>query len=254
MLKYLEDNKNNNESTNEDDDFIRQFEKPQIFVDQLIRLRAKGKITDEQLLAEVNSLTIGGQDSSAFTVTMTILMLAIHPKVDQRVIDELNEVLGDQPIDADITVEQANKLAYLEQVMQETLRMFTPAPFIMRHCSKDLKMANFTIPENTEVLISLMTLHRRKDIWGDDADEYNPDHFSKEACSKRHPYAYMAFSKGSRNCIGQRFALMSVKIILARLFRKYRFSTHMSMEDIRFKFRITLKPSNGIFVGVEERT
>lgn len=104
-----------------------------------------------------------------------------------------------------------------------------------------------------EVMISILTAQRRKDIWGIDADEFKPERFSKDSPSNRNPYAFMAFSGGSRNCLGQRFAYISIKIILAKLFRKYRFSTHLKMEDIKFQLEITCKPINGILVDVEER-
>lgn len=83
---------------------------------------------------------------------------------------------------------------------------------LLRHCTEDTKLDNFVIPAGTEVAISAITVHRRKDIWGEDADEFNPDHFSREAVSKINPYTFMAFSNGTRNCI-------SIKIMLAKLFR-----------------------------------
>lgn len=167
--------------------------------------------------------------------------------------DELNAVLGDQPVEADLTMDQINQLIYLEQVIKETLRVHPVAPVLLRHCTKDTELKNFTIPAGSEVVISAITAHRRKDIWGEDADKFNPDHFSREQMSKRSPYAFMAFSNGTRYCLGQRFAIISIKVILAKLFRKYRFSTHFEMDEIKFRFEVTCKPTNGIMVEVEER-
>ncbi|XP_055317506.1 cytochrome P450 4c21-like [Sitodiplosis mosellana] len=252
-MSQLKDD-NNNAATVEGDDDERKYEKPQIFIDRLLKLYSKGIVTDQEIRDQVNLIIFGGHDTSAFATAVAILMLAIHSKVTQRVMDELNEVLGDQPVDADLTMEQVNQLVYLEQVIKETLRLHPVAPILLRHCTEDTKLANCVVPAGTEAVISTMTVHRRKDIWGNDADEFNPDHFSREAMSKRSPYAFMAFSNGTRYCMGQKFAFISIKIILAKLFRKYRISTRLEMDDIKFRLEITCKPINGIMVEIEERT
>lgn len=237
----------------DEDDEDYKYEKPQIFVDRLVKLYYKGIISERQIRDHINLIIFGGHDTSGYTLAMTILMLAMHPDVDKRVLDELNEVLGDYPIDTDLTMEQINKLVYLEQVIKETLRMHPVGPVLMRYCSEDTPIRDTIIPAGTEVVLSVMTLHRRKDIWGEDANEFNPDHFSKEQMATRNPYAYMAFSHGNRNCIGQRFAYNSIKVSLAKLLRKYRFSTQIKMDEIKFSLEVTAKPANGIFVQVEER-
>lgn len=244
---------NNNDSVLEDENQALQYETPQIFIERLIKLRNRGIITDQEIRDQVHLIIFAGQDTSSFTIAMSILLLAMHPTIEQRVMDELNEVLDDQPIDADLTMEQINRLTYLEQVIKESLRVFPVAPLLLRHCTKDTVLANFVIPAGTEVVISVFTGHRRKDVWGEDADEFNPDHFSKEASSKRSPFAFMGFSNGPRNCLGIRFAFISIKTILAKLLRKYRFATNLKMADIKFRMEVTNKPINGIVVKVEER-
>lgn len=245
------------ESTNDfplakDTDDDQNYEKPQILIDRLLKLYSKGIVADQEVRDLVNLIIFGGHDTSAFTIAMTIFLLATHPDVVSRVMDELNEVLGDQPIDADLTMDQVNQLTYLEQVIKETLRLHPVAPILPRRCTEDTKLTNFVLPAGAEVVISVMTLHRRKDIWGDDANLFNPDHFSKEAMSNRSPYTFMAFSNGSRYCMGQRFAFISIKIILAKLLRRYRISTHLGIDDINFRFEAIVKPTN-IVVEIEKR-
>lgn len=237
----------------EDEDEETQFETPQIFIERLIKMRNKGLINDQAIRDQVHLIIFAGQETSSYTIAMTIFMLANHPEVEQRVMDELNAVLGDLPPDANLTMDHITQLTYMEQVIKEVLRMFPVAPFLMRHCTEDTKLPNFVIPANTEVIISSITAHRRKDIWGENADEFNPDNFDREANSKRNPFAFMAFSNGPRNCIGQRFAFISIKTILAKILRNYRFRTHVRMEDLKFRIEITSKPSNGIIVEVEKR-
>lgn len=212
---------NNNPPTNDDSEEDLPIEKPENFIDHLMKLHYQGAITDQELRDHVNMIIFGGHDTSAFTIALTILMIAMHPVVEQRIMDELNEVL-------DLTAEQINQLTYMEQVLTEV------------------------IPANTDVIISGISAHRRKDIWGDDADTFNPDHFDKNTICSRNQYAFMAFSNGTRNCLGQRFAFISIKIVLAKLFRKYRFFTDWTMEDIKFRLEVTCKPVNGIILKAKE--
>lgn len=248
-MEEFVDNNNNSDMDDGDDD--KQFETPQIFIERLIKLRNRGIITDQEIRDQVHLIIFAGQDTSSYTIAMTLLMLAMHPNIEQRVMDEINSVFRDTPVDCDLRMDHINKLIYLEQVIKETLRVYPVAPLLLRHCTEDTVLSNFIIPKDTEVIISCFTGHRRKDIWGKDADEFNPDHFSKEV--KRNPFAFMAFSNGPRNCLGRRFAFISIKAILAKLLRKYRFSTHLGREDLKFQMEITSKPIGGIPLEIEER-
>ncbi|XP_031638168.1 cytochrome P450 4c21-like [Contarinia nasturtii] len=251
--KMKEFYENNNVDAIDDDENNQKIERPQIFINRLMKLHSKGLVTDQEIRDQVDLIIFGGHDTSAFTAAVTILMLAMHSKVEQRVMDELNDVLGDHPADDDLTMDQINQMTYLEQVIRETLRLYPVAPVLLRHCTEDTEVENYVVPAGSEVIISAITAHRRKDIWGPDADEFNPDHFSKEEMAKRSPYAFMAFSNGTRYCLGQRFAFISIKVVLAKLIRKYRITTHLGMDDIKFRFEVTCKPINGIMVEVEER-
>lgn len=193
------DDSNNNDSL-DDDDEERQFETPQIFIERLIRLRNRGIISDQEIRDQVHLIIFAGQDTSSYTISMSLLLLAMHPKIESRVMEELDAVF---PVDCDLTMDHVNKLVYLEQVIKETLRLYPVAPLLLRHCTDDTHLRHFTIPKDTEVVILVSSAHRRNDIWGEDADEFNPDHFDKEVSSKRNPFAFMAFSNGPRNCLGQ---------------------------------------------------
>lgn len=201
----MEFNQINDEHPDENDEF--HFESPKIFIERLIKLRHKKMVTDKDIRDQVNFILFAGQDTSSFTIAMTVLMIAMHPKVEQCVVDELNDVFGNETADIEITMEHVNKLIYLEQVIKETLRLHPVAPMISRRCTEDTPLGNFTIPRDTEIVIPAISAHRRKDIWGENADEFNPEHFSKEANSKRNPFSYIAFSNGARDCLGMRESL-----------------------------------------------
>lgn len=170
-----------------DDDVDKQYEKPQIFIDRLISLYSKGLVTEAEIYDQTNLLVFGGNDTSSFTSSNAIVLLAMHPEYEARVMNEINEVFGDLPVDCEITTEHLNQLVYLEQVIKETVRILPSGPYLLRNCTDETKLGNATIPIDTQVILSVYSLHRRKDVWGPDALEFNPDHFSPEAASKRHP-------------------------------------------------------------------
>lgn len=154
-------------------------------------------------------------------------------------IEEINEVYAD---DSEITFESLNKLQYMDRVIKETLRVAPVGPVIFREAMEDFEIEQgLVIPKGTIFVLNIYALHRRRDIYGEKADMFNPDHFLPENVAKRHPCSYIPFSTGRRNCIGHRYAIISMKIILLKLLQSYKFSSELIYDDLRFKPVLTLK-------------
>jgi cytochrome P450 len=128
------------------------------------------------------------------------LLLAEHPDIQDRVVAEINEHYPS--FDEPLTTEILNCLTYMEMVIKETLRLVPIGPLIAREVKNDLQLENCTLKPGMLMMINIYSLHRRKDIWGDDADKFNPDRFLQENVRKRHPYSFIPFSAGARNCVG----------------------------------------------------
>jgi cytochrome P450 len=90
-------------------------------------------------------------------------------------------------------------------------------------------------------------------LWGDDAEEFKPERFEKENFQKIHPYAYLPFSKGPRNCIGYKYAENNLKVILSHFIRRFVISTHTKISEVEFEFVGTAKISNGCNISLSER-
>lgn len=229
------------------------YDTPQIFINKLFRLYGRKGIDDRGIRDQVNLMIFAGNDTSALTTAHAILMLAMHPDIQRRAAQEVDMVCGDLPIDAPITYNHVTKLVYIEQILLEVMRLYPVAPYIFRLCQADTKISKCTLPRGTTVVISVYTMHRDPEIWGPRPNDFNPDHFHPDAIRKRNPNAFASFSLGPRNCIGMQYAKISMKILLARMLRQFKFTTHLKISDVRPKIEITLKLASGDLVQVERR-
>jgi cytochrome P450 len=191
------------------------------------------------------------KQSTATATAHTILLLAQHQNVQNKLVEEINEVYA---LDDEITFESLGKLQYMERVIKESLRIAPVGPVIFRDAMEDFEIEKgLIIPKGTTFVVNIFALHRRKDIWGENADKFDPDNFLPENVAKRHPCSFIPFSTGRRNCIGHRYAMISMKIILLKLLRNFKFSTDIKYEDIRFKAVLTLKLCGDHLVSITNR-
>uniref|UniRef100_A0A1S4JEV0 Uncharacterized protein n=1 Tax=Culex quinquefasciatus TaxID=7176 RepID=A0A1S4JEV0_CULQU len=213
-----------------------------IFLDQVLTIR-KGEentgFTDREILDHLLTIMGAGQDTSAYAVAYTLLLLAMNPNIQNKVVEEIDSVFSSNSVE--VTVDTLQQLKYTEQVIKESLRLLPVAPILGRETSKEIELDGVRIPPNQMIMYNLYALHRRPDVWGPDPERFDPDRFGPEAVTNRHPYAYLPFSGGLRNCIGWRYALNSMRIILLRILQNYELKTDLRQSEMRFKFEITMK-------------
>ncbi|KAG8226594.1 hypothetical protein J437_LFUL007286 [Ladona fulva] len=158
--------------------------------------------------------------------------------------------------DADDSQESASKmfgdLPLLERCIKETQRLYPSVPFISRVLTEDFQMEKYLIPAGSMVNVVISGIHRNPYIFPD-PDKFDPDRFLPEANQDRHPYAYVPFSAGPRNCIGQRFAMLELKCVLSTLIHRYKLIAVDKPEEVLFMHDIVLRPCNGIRIKLEKR-
>jgi cytokinin trans-hydroxylase len=140
-----------------------------------------------------------------------------------------------------------NFLAFLQlnMVINESLRLYPPATLLPRMAFEDIKLGDLHVPKGLQIWIPVLALHHSEEIWGKDANEFNPDRFaSKSFAPGRH---FIPFAAGPRNCIGQSFAMMEAKIILAMLISQFSFNISDSYRHAPVVV-LTIKPKYGVQV------
>ncbi|XP_003744153.1 cytochrome P450 4c3 [Galendromus occidentalis] len=231
----------NDKST--DNDIGRKTRKP--FLNLLLERHIKeGDLSLEDIQEEVDTFMFEGHDTTAMGISWTLFLLAQNPEAQRRVYEELEEIFrGDQKRHA--TNEDLARMKYLECCIKESQRLYPSVPFIGRKFTTDTEFKKKTIPAGTQALLVIFTLHRDEKTFPD-PERFDPDRFLPENCEGRHPYAYVPFSAGPRNCIGQKFAMMEEKVVLSWVFRKVALETNLRREDLRVAGELVTRSLNGL--------
>ncbi|XP_039437021.1 probable cytochrome P450 4d14 [Culex pipiens pallens] len=227
-------------NTKEDSDV--GLKSKQALLDILLQANIDGKpLTNEEVREEVDTFMFAGHDTTASAITFILFSLAKHPDIQQKVYEEVRSVFGDSK-DTPTTLTNLNDLKYLELVIKESLRMFPPVPFISRNTSKQVSLAGLTIPPNTNISIGIYNMHHNPNYFPD-PERFVPERFEAErGAEKLNPYAYVPFSAGGRNCIGQKFAMYELKATISKVVRWCRVELDRPDYRVQLKAEMILKP------------
>ncbi|KAM6440600.1 cytochrome P450 4V2 [Liasis olivaceus] len=247
-IKQQEQHQNGAPSTNEQ----RRSKVRKAFLDMLLSARdeAGKKFSYLDIREEVDTFMFEGHDTTATALNWAIYLLACHPEIQRKVHSELDEVFGNS--DRHMTMDDLKKLRYLECVIKEVLRLFPSVPLIGRILNEECYIRGFKIPKGTGVIIVTYALHRDPDIFPE-PEEFRPERFFPENSSGRNPYSYVPFSAGPRNCIGQRFALIEEKAVLATILRHFWIETKQKHQELGIASELILRPTRGIWIQLKKR-
>ncbi|XP_035683437.1 cytochrome P450 4F4-like [Branchiostoma floridae] len=223
------------------------------FIDILLTARDEdGRgLTDQEIREQVDTFLFAGHDTTSSTLCWTLYSLAQHPQHQEKVQQEVEELLSGRDDDT-IKWEDLNKLTYLTMCVKESLRLHGTVPLISRTTTEDTVIDGIPIPKDTYVGINIYALNHNPDVWGPDHMEFDPNRFQPDRIKEMDSHAFMPFSAGPRNCIGQAFALNEEKVLLARLLNKFTFEldpTHPVVKD----FSTVLKTKDGMWMKVKTR-
>ncbi|XP_063772979.1 cytochrome P450 3A9-like [Pseudophryne corroboree] len=174
-------------------------------------------LTDTEIMAQAIIFILAGFETTSVTLTYLFYNLATHPDVQQRLQEEVDSFLPDK---ANPTYEILKKMEYLDMVIQETLRMYPPAGRLERVSKQTVEISGVTIPKGVVCMIPAYVLHHDSEYWPD-PQEFHPERFSKENRENHAPYTFLPFGDGPRNCIGMRFAMLSMKVVISALLQHF---------------------------------
>ncbi len=207
----------------------------------LLGLLINDPAMDDNLIRDqLLTMLIAGHDTSTALLSWTLYLLGKHPDIMRQVQTEVRTILGDQPP----TFDHLRSLPLLDQIIDESLRLYPPIHLGSRRAAQDLEFNGYHIPVGTRVMYSIYVTQRMPEYW-DAPNEFRPQRFAPDA-PKPAPYTYLPFGGGPRNCIGAAYAQVEAKVILARILQKRTLT--LSPRRVHAYMGATLEPRPGVWM------
>ena len=177
-------------------------------------------LKDIEIRNEVDTFMFEGHDTTTCGMSWTLYCLAMHPEHQDKVREEVHRVLNGRKT---LEYEDLKELKYTQMCIKEAMRLYPPVFVVFREASRDIEIDRYKIPKGVWLAVATYQLHHNPNVWPE-PEKFDPLRFDPERVKERDPYAYLAFSAGSRNCIGQNFAINEEKVVVASVVNRYRLS------------------------------
>ncbi|RVE48931.1 hypothetical protein evm_006393 [Chilo suppressalis] len=224
------------------------------FLDLMIESAQNGAndITDHEIKEEVDTIMFEGHDATAAASSFVLCLLGVHQDIQAQAYDELYEIFGDS--DREATFNDTVQMKYLERVILETLRLFPPVPVIARLLKHDVQIStnDYIIPAGATVVIGPYKIHRNPKYYKY-PHVFNPDNFLPENTQNRNYYSFIPFSAGPRSCVGRKYAILKLKVLLSTILRNYKITSDIPEEKYELLGDIILKRADGFRLKIEPR-
>jgi len=196
------------------------------------------QMTDAQLRDEVVTMVLAGHETTAVALSWAWALLDRHWGAREKLLAELASVLGGRTP----TVADVPRLAYTRAVIDEVMRLYPPAYIFFRRVKEDDVVCGYRIHRGGVIVMTPMIFHRHPSFW-DRPDAFEPERWAQE--DRRPRFAFMPFSGGPRQCIGNNFAILEAVLILATLAPRFtpRLADGYLLEP---EYGVTLRPSRGL--------
>ncbi|CAH2310734.1 cytochrome P450 4B1-like [Pelobates cultripes] len=232
----------------EEMDKVKQKRHPD-FLDILLCAKdEKGQgLSDEDLRAEVDTFMFEGHDTTASGISWILYCMAKYPEHQQKCREEIREILGKRDT---MEWDDLSKMSYTTMCIKESLRLYPPVPVISRELDKPITFYDGrSLPAGAVVTLNMYCIHRNTSVWKD-PEVFDPLRFSPEN-SNKHSHAYIPFAAGSRNCIGQNFAMNEMKVSVALTLNRFELLPDLSNPPLIVP-QLVLRSKNGIHVYLKK--
>lgn len=203
--------------------------------------------SDTELLDELMTLIVAGFETSANTLNWVWHLIAKHPDIEKKLIEEAQRVL---PNVSAVNADSLNAMQYTQQTLEEALRLYPPVWLFTRRSHEGDELDDYDVPSGTDIYLSPFILHRTERYWSDPTI-FNPDRFApSDKPSKDRPY--FPFSLGPRRCLGEYFSFMEMKVHLGLLLPRFRMRL-LDDKEPGLELGINLRSDADIYLQPEER-
>uniref|UniRef100_UPI003B5052D2 uncharacterized protein LOC123682422 n=1 Tax=Harmonia axyridis TaxID=115357 RepID=UPI003B5052D2 len=249
IKEKMEISKNNPSESSEiekDDIYFGKKRRRMAMLDILLEAHRNGNQIDfNGICEEVDTFTFEGHDTIATALSFCVMNIANHPEIQNQIVEEINSVLEGE--DRHTTYDDLQNMDLLERCIKESLRLYPSVHIISREVEEDTILhSGCVVAKGTLLVIPILFVHRNPEIYPE-PEKFDPDRFLLENCIGRHPFAYLPFSAGPRNCIGQRFAMMELKVVLSAIIRKFQLVPVDTPDNLELRIESILR-TNGIRV------
>ncbi|XVF53597.1 hypothetical protein PTKIN_Ptkin05aG0111000 [Pterospermum kingtungense] len=208
--------------------------------------RAGKSLTTRELVDECKTFFFGGHETTALALSWTLLLLAMHPHWQNQLREDIRQliVIGDNK---EIDFTRLSALKKMGWVMNEVIRLYSPAPNVQRQAREDIKVDDVVIPNGTNIWIDVVGMHHDPAIWGDDVNEFRPERFKDDhlygGC--KHKMGFLPFGFGGRMCVGRNLTTMEYKVVLTLMLTRFSFSLSPTYRHSP-AILLSLRPRHGL--------
>ncbi len=207
------------------------------------------RMSDEQLRDEAMTIFVAGHETVGCALTWTWYLLSQHPRVEEKLCEELDIVFADGRAPA---TRDLSRLPYTEKVFRETMRLYPPAWALGRVAIRDCEIGGRRIPKGSIVLMSQYVTHRDARYFPE-PERFLPERWTEEAREALPPFAYFPFGGGARRCIGEQFAWMEGILVVAAIARRWRLRLAPN-QQVEIQPVLTLRPKGEINMIAQQRS
>ncbi|XP_037949429.1 probable cytochrome P450 6u1 [Teleopsis dalmanni] len=185
---------------------------------------SQGGFSFNELTAQAFSFVLAGLQTCNTTMIYCLYELSVHPQMQDKARAEINDVLKKH--NNQINMKSISDMQYLNQIVCETLRKHSPYPFLLRKTTKDYEIPDsvFMFKEDNYLVVPISAIHHDPDIYPEPG-RFDPDRFLPSEVQKRHPFTWIPFGFGPRECIAQEFAKIQILVGLITLLQDYKYSS-----------------------------
>ncbi|XP_059655642.1 cytochrome P450 CYP749A22-like [Cornus florida] len=205
----------------------------------------KNRITVDDVVDECKTFYIAGQETTATLLGWTVFLLAIHTDWQEKARQEVVELFGQQNPNS----EGIGRLKIMNMIINESLRLYPPAPATVRKAEHEVRLGKYIVPANTIIQIPPLAFHHDPQIWGEDVLLFKPERFSEGVAkaANNNPTAFIPFGLGPRICVGMNFAINEAKIVLSMILQRYSFTLSPTYIHSPYTM-VTVRPKHGVQV------